>query len=422
MRQMLSQSHFYLVDKTEETMKFIHAADIHLGSPFQGLRKISSDVREKVIASTGEAYNKLVQDAIDNSVDFVCIVGDLFDNPEPDLETLNIAISGMDKLNEAEIPVYLSYGNHDYLNFKIPSNIFPKNVKIFGNQVETKTQTLQDGMTVAITGFSYTKRAEVNARIDEYPVKNQDVDFQIGMLHGSMDGINSTEAHYAPFTQSQLISKNYDYWALGHIHKRQEINSKPIIAYSGNTQGRHVNESGVKGVNLVTIDSKEKATVNFLETDVIEWNSIEVKAVAGMDLDKLIAAILREIGDETQSKFQLINVILRDSNVLDSVVLDDISSGLALMQIQKQVDPNEILFHRITMKANENIQMFSELDREFWEKSENLVFNSKTVQETLGRLIELDFIAEEYSDEEEAALVKDRVELMLKQRNVLGDE
>ena len=86
-------------------MKFIHAADIHLGSPFQGLKNIPASIRKRVVSSTGVAMKNLVQAAIENTVDFVCITGDLFDNPEPDLETLNLAIDQLEILNAANIPV-----------------------------------------------------------------------------------------------------------------------------------------------------------------------------------------------------------------------------------------------------------------------------------------------------------------------------
>jgi exonuclease SbcD len=403
-------------------MKFIHAADIHLGSPFQGLKNTPSDVRERVVNSTGKAMKNMVQEAIKNAVDFVCIAGDLFDNPEPDLETLNLAIDQLEVLSDANIPVFLSYGNHDYSNNKIPSAIFPENVKIFGDEVETKSLTLQDGTTVGITGFSYNKRAEINARIEEYSNKNNQFDFQIGMLHGSMDGLKSSEAHYAPFTMTQLLGKNYDYWALGHIHKRQTLNESPIVAYSGNTQGRHINESGPRGISLVTIDQQGSTAVQFLRTDVVEWVDVEMTVQKGMDLNQIIRMVIQIIEPLEAQQLKLININLLDSNVLDADILEELGNGLILSQIQKQLDQNDFWIYRISLKVNSEIQIFSELDQEFWKKAEASVFNEKKVQEKLGRLMELGFISEEYGNDFDVSVLQDQVELMLKQRNALGDE
>lgn len=403
-------------------MKFIHAADIHLGSPFQGLKNIPANIRKRVVSSTGVAMKNLVQAAIENTVDFVCIAGDLFDNPEPDLETLNLAIDQLEILNAANIPVFLSYGNHDYLNAKIPGAIFPDNVSIFGEEVETKQITLVDGSTVDITGFSYNKRAEINARIEEYPSKSNQADFQIGMLHGSMDGLKSSEAHYAPFTISQLLAKNYDYWALGHIHKRQTLNDTPVIAYAGNTQGRHINEPGPRGISLVTIDQQKQTDVQFLRTDVVEWSNVAVQAQKGMDLQQIISAIIQAVEPLAAQQLKLVNINLQNSNVLTPEILDELTSGIVLTQIQKQLDQEVFWVYRISLKVNNNIRIFSELDQAYWEKATANVFNEKKVQEKLGRLMELDFIAETYGNDLELNPLKDQVELMLKQRNALGDE
>ena len=76
--------------------------------------------------------------------------------------------------------------------------------------------------------------------------------FHIGMLHGSLAG-DETHAVYAPFTKSELLAKQYDYWALGHIHLRQQLHEEPPIVYPGNIQGRHRNERGEKGFYEVSL-------------------------------------------------------------------------------------------------------------------------------------------------------------------------
>ena len=55
---------------------------------------------------------------------------------------------------------------------------------------------------------------------------------------------------YAPCTLEGLLSKNYDYWALGHVHRREILHENPWIVFPGNTQGRHINESGPRGCTL----------------------------------------------------------------------------------------------------------------------------------------------------------------------------
>ena len=79
----------------------------------------------------------------------------------------------------------------------------------------------------------------------------------IGLLHTCATG---REGHqpYAPCTIPGLISKHYDYWALGHAHGHEVLNREPEIIFSGNVQGRHIHEHGPKGCMLVHVDAQQR--------------------------------------------------------------------------------------------------------------------------------------------------------------------
>jgi hypothetical protein len=62
------------------------------------------------------------------------------------------------------------------------------------------------------------------------------------------------------------------------------------------------------------------------------------------------------------------------------------------------------------------------LDRTYWHQAAEQVFTPKTVQKQLGRLMELDFIAEAYQADFNPEELRERVEIMLQQRNALGDD
>ena len=70
------------------------------------------------------------------------------------------------------------------------------------------------------------------------------------MLHGTYSKSNIKQ-RYTEFMLEDLNHKLYHYWALGHIHQRQELSDMPPIHYSGNIQGRHFGELGTKGCLLV---------------------------------------------------------------------------------------------------------------------------------------------------------------------------
>src|SRR5699024_7401917 len=115
---------------------------------------------------------------------------------------------------------------------------------------------------VSIYGFSYVNRAVHTNKAKEYDINDQQqIPFHIAMLHGSVS-TNTDHDVYAPFRLSDLTSRDFDYWALGHIHKRQVLHTDPYIVYPGNIQGRNRKETGEKGCYHVTI-SPEDTTISF---------------------------------------------------------------------------------------------------------------------------------------------------------------
>lgn len=61
------------------TVRFVHAADIHLDSPLKGLEKYESAPVEKIREATREAFKNLIAFCIEEKVDLLLISGDLFD-------------------------------------------------------------------------------------------------------------------------------------------------------------------------------------------------------------------------------------------------------------------------------------------------------------------------------------------------------
>ena len=153
-------------------MKFIHAADAHIDSPFVGIKKASTNLWTTIHESTFTAFEKLVQTAIDEAVDFVLLVGDSFDQEAQSLQVQNFLKQQFERLNAVEIPVYLSYGNHDYWD---PNQIhfdFPKNVHVFTTAVEAKTLTTKAQETVTIVGFSYGQRWLETDQTTQFPPRD----------------------------------------------------------------------------------------------------------------------------------------------------------------------------------------------------------------------------------------------------------
>ncbi|PLT31233.1 metallophosphoesterase family protein [Peribacillus deserti] len=264
---------------------FIHTADLHLDSPFSGLRQLPEGLLERLRESTFAAFEKVVNAAIYHKVDFMLIAGDLYDGENRSIRAQVRFRKEMERLQAHGIPVYIIHGNHDHLSGSWVKISFPPNVHIFSSENEVKVLEKQDGTIIHIYGFSYGKR-HVYERMSERYIKVEGAHFHIGMLHGNLDG-QTSHGQYAPFTLPELIEKDLDYWALGHIHMRQELYEYPGILYPGNIQGRHRKEAGEKGCYLVQLSSNH-IEKTFLETSDIIWDRKKIEITGEISYDTLI--------------------------------------------------------------------------------------------------------------------------------------
>lgn len=231
--------------------KFIHAADIHLDSPLRGLARYEGAPVAELRSATRQALEGLIRTAIEEEVAFVLLAGDLYDGDWRDYNTGLFFASQMSKLRKVGIKVFLISGNHDAQSQITKTIRLPDNVRQLSTR---KPETvLLENVGVAIHGRGFATRAVTEDISATYPDARAGY-FNIGMLHTSANGREGHEP-YAPCTVQGLAAKGYDYWALGHVHKREVLSEDPWIVFSGNIQGRHIREQGAKGCSLVPFDT-----------------------------------------------------------------------------------------------------------------------------------------------------------------------
>ncbi|MFD9624802.1 metallophosphoesterase family protein [Peribacillus muralis] len=264
------------------SVKFIHAADLHLDSPYSGLKDLPSTILKELRESPFKAFQKVINEAIFHQVDFIVLSGDLFDGENRSLRTQVRFRTEMIKLQQQQIPVYIIHGNHDHLSGTWITVELPDNVNVFSGQTEVKLFEKADGTSVHLYGFSYPRR-HVKERMIETYKKSEGADYHIGLLHGNLEG-NVEHSPYAPFSLKELADRDFDYWALGHIHKHQVISEDPLVIYSGNIQGRNRKETGEKGCLLIELDGDIRRH-SFICTAEVIWDSetIEVSTDGGFD-------------------------------------------------------------------------------------------------------------------------------------------
>jgi DNA repair exonuclease SbcCD nuclease subunit len=211
----------------------------------------------------------------------VVIAGDLFDGPVRDASAALWVDSQFRKLASAGIAIVLIRGNHDALSSASKSVRWSSGVIELG--AEKATSHIIDSCGLAIHGQSFGARAVYENIAAAYPEAMSGY-FNIGMLHTSLCG-NAGHDTYAPTSVDVLEGRGYDYWALGHIHLRtaQSLSQRAWIGFSGNTQGRHVRETGAKGCYLVSVTDRRISQVEFVPTDSVRWFELEVD-VSGIDV------------------------------------------------------------------------------------------------------------------------------------------
>jgi len=301
--------------------KFVHCADLHLDSPLRGLSLLADAPEEEIRGATRKALVNLVDLCIAEHIDFLVIAGDVYDGDWEDYHTGLFFNRCMARLRDAEIPVYLIRGNHDAASQITRRLTLPDNVTEF--PTEAPTTVLIPGLNVAIHGQSFAHRAITENLAAHYPAP-EPWHFNIGMLHTCAEGQEGHE-RYAPCSVTELVNKGYQYWALGHIHKRQVLHENPHIIFPGNIQGRHIRESGSKGCTLVTVDGMA-VQVEHRDLDVLRWAHCEVD-VTGVDTEAdFTAAVEQAMADLAQEHggYRLaVRVTIHGQTSLHGMILDD---------------------------------------------------------------------------------------------------
>ena len=287
------------------TLTFIHAADIHFGAPFRGVRALSDQWAERLLAAIPEAYDRMVEAAIERKVDFVAIAGDIFDTARASYADTRRFLEGLERLGKAGIPVYLCTGNHDpYTSWQHDFGALPENATMFPADRPGFALFEHDGEPLCILGGrgyynqAWPAEESIAAGITRAAAERAlgaraaAAPFGVGVLHTGLD----LDPQKAPVTRAELLSAGFDYWALGHIHARCAFpEDAPRLAFSGCIQGRDIKETGERGVNLVTLEQGCDPRIEFIPTVSVAWQRLEVDVSACATLPEVVDRVIREL-------------------------------------------------------------------------------------------------------------------------------
>lgn len=325
---------------------FLHAADLHLGAPFRGLRALSEEWADRLKRAIPTAYDNLIDAAIRNQVDFVVIAGDVFDTGRASFADYRHFISGLERLKNEGIPVYLCTGNHDpYQTWAQNLIELPDNAYMFSADRASYALFEKEGEPLCVlAGRSYRTHvwsadlsiAERVTRVDAEDAlgpRAEVAPFGVGVLHTGLH----LDLIKAPADPADLLLRGFDYWALGHIHKRYADDPDfPRMVFPGCIQGRDIKETGPRGVTLVTLREGRPNHIEFIATSSIAWEQIRVDVSECLTVAEVIEKVMRAqflANGRAQCKQMVTRITLVGASDLHEVfsrpgVLEDMRTGI----------------------------------------------------------------------------------------------
>ena len=216
-------------------MRFIHCADIHLGSPMES--RLPHEKAARRAAELRRSFVRMTEYAKENGIGLIVLAGDVFDGDRPALTDKEYFYNVIKNCKDTDF-LYLR-GNHDTQNSYTETDI--PNLKTFSAEISGYSY-----------GDTYFCGVELNSEncFDFYDKISLDPSKKnIFILHGQTGSSKGEGLVCLP----ALRDKNIDYLALGHIHSftQGELDSRGIYAYSGCLEGRGFDETGEKGFAVV---------------------------------------------------------------------------------------------------------------------------------------------------------------------------
>lgn len=267
-----------LLAEKEVNMKFVHIADMHFDSPFVNLSD-KGELGDLRRLEQRKVFKKVIEYIKENNIGYLFISGDLY-------EQKYIKKSTIEYINKLfkEIPetrVFIAPGNHDPFIKNSYYNQFDwnENVEIFNSSIK-KIETDE----ADIYGYGFDDYYCTDCEIENFEIDNKEK-INILVIHGTIDGASIEDKQYNSMSKNILKQKEFDYIAMGHIHKLDyNTEEEQRIAYPSSPISLGFDELGEHGmlvgeveegkINLEFIPLDEEKFVE-IELDITEINSKE---------------------------------------------------------------------------------------------------------------------------------------------------
>jgi len=351
------------------SFRFLHLADLHLETRFGG----RPDTRERLRQATHQAFARAVDYAIENKLDALLAAGDLFDDEILSVRTELFFAGQLARLTQAGVWFLAACGNHDPggAGFRTADlGVEGERVCFFrGGEPQVLRVTNQEGAPVGVViGAGHESAQESSNLAARFPLAPGPLPV-VGLLHTSVESAKSAADHdrYAPSTRADYEQLPYSYWALGHIHLRQQAVAGLPVHYAGNLQGRHVGETGEKGGLVVEAFPGGSAEPRFVPFAPVRWERVAVRgftaaasidALAG-DLARRIQALPRSAGEQLALRLELEGETPLAGELRSELSLESLAEEVAMrsgaLELSLRAEKTSLPIDRARLRASPNV-------------------------------------------------------------------
>lgn len=287
---------------------FVHASDLHLDAPLGSLGLLTEERRRDLAERAAKAWDNLVDLCLQREASFLVLAGDIFDDAQAGIAVQIRFHNGLQRLVEDGVRVFVCHGNHDPLSdgFR-PVGDLPEGVVRFApGTPQTHRVTLRESGEVAqVSGVSFGQRKETeNLALRFRGIDRLSGTPHVAVLHANVGGHPGHDP-YAPCSYGDLAVAPVDYWALGHIHKRdvRPLSNGGRAAYCGNLQGRSFKpaECEPKGALVVPIVGEHFGEPEFVPCDEVRFVRSEIVVESSdsiVDVRDRLVETARMIGED----------------------------------------------------------------------------------------------------------------------------
>jgi DNA repair exonuclease SbcCD nuclease subunit len=256
------------------TFRFVHCADLHFDAPFPHL---SDSVRKRLGSEARKTVSNLIDLCLEEDAHALLIAGDLFDETWLTVDNEQFLLGEFERLVSAGVTLVACCGHsdpgrdgsraHAFARLSERSHLFtttePREIVVRDDSGEIVGRVIGCGLT---TG---TERDNLVERFPD-PAGPQPA---VGMLHGTLVGGAGRDA-VAICRPDDLAAKPYRYWALGHVHRREQVLERPAAHYPGPLIAHDFSEASALGALLVTLPASGPPVVEFHSLATVRWETI----------------------------------------------------------------------------------------------------------------------------------------------------